>query len=280
MALLSVREGTFHFVADAGTAAGELTVGGLLMDAVRLEDERDRRAEHIPDSSARLALRSPSRPIEDSWGCGLDVVVEALSRQRVTRETLERDLPLAPIRIQLALAVLVERNLLGERAPSSTRIEVQRAPTNELGLALLRRFPAGLRLVVGCTPNLTSAELEPALASLAASLQATLPERSHLNLSGPSFLRLRPPHGGFVSLTFLPMMRKDRFLLKTLVPSLDAAILSLDAPPEEIAAWTAELAAAPALLQATLPKGTCTADCLTSALLTLLRPGPLFNLTQ
>ncbi|HRC84535.1 MAG TPA: hypothetical protein PK413_02875, partial [Thermoanaerobaculia bacterium] len=43
---------------------------------------------------------------------------------------------------------------------------------------------------------------------------------------GPSFLRFRPVHGGVLSVSLLPISRKNRFLFESLLDSVDAVIVS------------------------------------------------------
>lgn len=71
-------------------------------------------------------------------------------------------------------------------------------------------------------------------------------------------------------MTFLPMLRRNRFLLQTLLSSVDVVILSLDAPGDEVDAWKAAFSAKPTLLSATIPPHEPTSSCLVDALLQVL----------
>lgn len=172
--LLGRRSGTFRFERMAALATGEIALGMLLMDAVRLEDERDRRAELLPEPHTPLVLRFPDHVPVDSWDCRLADVVAKLAAGRITRAKLEAELPIAPVKIQLALAVLVEAGVLGEGTPSSSSLLLRRAG-GSLESALLARFPSGLRLVVGCGAATSSHDLVASLNVLADELHAPLP---------------------------------------------------------------------------------------------------------
>jgi hypothetical protein len=276
LALLSTRAGTFRFDGSDDAVGDEVALGTLLMEAVRLEDERERRIELVPAPATPLVLRFADKAPEDVWGCQLAAVVAQLAKGRISRAKLEAELPIAPIKIQLALAILVDAGLLGEGPPSSSVNYRLASEGGALEMALSCRFSSGLRLVIGCPPNVSSLEIEAAVAALAVAVRATPPVRSRISLDGPSFLRLHPGRGGFLSLTFLPMVRKNRFLLQTFVSSVDVALFSLAAPPDEIGAWQSACASNPTLLRGAIPKKDLTATCLVEALLdTLTQSTPL-----
>lgn len=111
-------EGSFHFreqevvEADAGSAEAltpDFQVSQFLFHALYMADELERRRSMVPAPTDRLRwVKSYSG--KDPFGCGLHEVQAYLASQggSATLAELEERLPLAPVKVRLAVAYLVE----------------------------------------------------------------------------------------------------------------------------------------------------------------------------
>ncbi len=238
------REGAFRFQAqeEAADPVGEkLRVEEVMLDAVRISDELHLRSTLVPPAGARLALSDGAEvPASDLCPSTAQVFAFLAENPGLARTQLEAVLPFAAEKVRLALAQLVEAGCLDlgrAVAPSTPDRQLQSA-----GSRFAARFPAGLRLLVAHSPQSASAtELQNAARALAEALG--VPDlATAASPVGPSFLRFRPPGGALLSLTFLPLSRRNRFLFETLAGLVDGVLLCgwKDAE-EEAAAWTSQV---------------------------------------
>ncbi len=227
------NQGRFAFEAGNAEAADEegeaIHVPEIMMDAVRLADEIERRKEAIPPREQRLVLAPDAGLDRDEFDCGLPLVFEALRQQPgLSCTELERRMPLAPTKVRLAVALLaVTSKLRGFRVEYSGVF--QRAAVTWWHRILLR-YPGGIRVLVASCRTVGREQIEEAVALVATSLHASRPTSTYAS-DGPSFVRMRPADGGILSLTFLPTGRKHRFLFETFVRSIDAVLLCSDVCP-------------------------------------------------
>ena len=230
------NEGRFEFEAGNAEAAGEagevgegIHVPEILMDAVRLADETERRKEAIPPREQRLALAPDAGLDPDEYDCGLPLVFEALRQQAgLSCAELERRLPLAPMKVRLGVALLAAANKLrGFRVEYSG---IFRRTAVTWWHNVLLRYPGGIRVLVASCRTVGREQIEDAVALVATSLHASGPTSTYAS-DGPSFVRMRPADGGILSLTFLPTGKKHRYLFETFVRSIDAVLLCSDDCP-------------------------------------------------
>ena len=222
-------EGAFSFLAIADEQAEGLTyrVSEVLMDAVRIADELERRAGFLPKRTEELSLTSGAQAPRDELDCGVDEVFARLAANpRVTLSDLESSVELAPIKIRLSVAALAEAGLLGAwRATASRPLP---AIGDDWWLRTLARHPGGLRVLVVCPSVGSPDDLGQAVSPVCRSLGMTGPSLSYAS-GGPSFARIRPKSGGILSLAFLPLVAKNRHLLRTFVRSVELVLFYLDA---------------------------------------------------
>lgn len=235
----------------------------ILLELARLEDEMERRKDNVPELMHRLTIvghADPSDPLE----CSAPTVARALASPR-TRAALEAELPLAPIRVCLALAWLREQGRLSLRA-SAMMPRVVLPTANAIEAALVRQRGA-LRVLVVC-PQATIERIDPAVRHFAALMGAPTPPHARA-AGGPSFVRVRPSSGGVVSFTFLPSSRANRVFFDSFVRSTDALLLGAG---EDVFAWQSSI---PATVQHTqLPIATTTDECLHESLVRALGQPP------
>ncbi len=265
------NRGTFElFSIEPDLALGRpLRLPEVLMDAVRIADEIERRREHLPDRRERLALVPGAAVPEDGLGCELPVLFSYLERNPLTSlMELEGSLSLAPTKIRLGVALLHEMGLVApgarlvdaafdlagtEGSLEFEEIEVNlqailedgpKPPTVATQAAgspwwrrVLGQFPGGIRALVICPPDGLSDDAFQALSRLAESLGVQNPSSSYA-ADGPSFVRIRPSGGGILSFTFLPLARKHHYLFRAFVKSVEAVFLWSDGSDEvELGRW-------------------------------------------
>lgn len=224
LTLLWWVSGEFRFDSKA-TVATSVALGteALMMDAVRLADEIELRAAWLPRSELPLRLEGGAALPEDPFGCGLGQVFEYLSgHPGVSRSAIENAMPLCPIKIRLALILLRPQLAL----------ESGVAPQQELATAASRwwkeicqRKPGGLRVLVAFAASGAFADIDRAVNALGRALDVPMTATA-VSAQGPSFVRFRPPQGGVLSLTFLPITPKHRYLLETFAGSMAAVLFS------------------------------------------------------
>lgn len=217
-------EGRFEFENGEPDAedAEKIRVPELLMNAVRLADETERRKDAIPPRERRLALADDAVLDDDQHDCGLPIVFDALRKKPgLSCSELEAVLPLAPMKVRLSVALLAaNRRLRGCRVEASG---VFRRTAVTWWQNVLLRYPGGVRVLVACCRALGREQIEDAVGIVANSLSAPNPTATYA-ANGPSFVRMRPTEGGILSLTFLPTGKKHRYLFETFVRSVDAAL--------------------------------------------------------
>jgi hypothetical protein len=210
------NQGSFYFQDDLGVAptpaAGDLLpapfdLSRFLIRALFLADELERRRALVPAADASLALTGGSAP-DDPFPCGVEQVLGAVEqRPGVSRAGLESDLALAPVKVRLALALLLEVGAIEERSlPGRESASLPAAPhwwsTLGGGGGTVRI------LITGDEQQFSAASFYTLAESLAAQLGAAEPWTSFLP-HGPSFIRLRPATGGLLSLSLMPSDGRD-----------------------------------------------------------------------
>jgi hypothetical protein len=176
---------------------------------------------------------------EDDGTCDLGLLFEMLSTNPgLTCAELEHRLPLAPVKVRLGLALLAEAGgLIGPKARSET--PAAGPASGDWWQALMERFPGGLRVLVVCGPSVAPDRIFAAVSRLGATLDLANPSVS-FSPGGPSFVRLRPPSGGILSLTFLPIAKKHRYLFETFVRSVQMVLVCPEnGAHHELEEWTA-----------------------------------------
>ncbi len=234
------QEGRFHFEARAShrqTNPDELlAVQELLLEAVRLADEIEAHGELVPDREEPLETPSGSTlPLEwEALPSAREIVRFLAAWPSATRRDFERVLPYSPVTLGLATARLCEAGLVArsvELVASETAGVTPQEPDST-------REESGriVRALFAFDPHF-SEEIPDALARLQESLGAPI-SRTASDLAAPSFLRTRLPSGCFVSITVLPISRRNRFVLESLAPSLGLVVLVVgDRIRDEIERW-------------------------------------------
>lgn len=150
LALLGLKEGRFRFVTDAAEAAvapeREIrSIHELLLQAAWLEDETDKRRAHLPVRGTPLrSTGRPAPPLGDELErAGLPVaeIHRLVSAEPALRlhDLMDR-LPLAPQKIRLAVAWLIEH---GAVAPPAERAMESFPTTSEIDSELLIDIAVG-----------------------------------------------------------------------------------------------------------------------------------------
>lgn len=245
LAIAGWRAGHFTFVAGAQAAPAISSVPSVVMEAVRLEDELDRLAADLPPEEAPLKLRPAAAAEgapEDPLGSGLAEVIAALrGAPGVRRADLERAVALAPVKVRLSLCQLARRGDLhtGKTVPPPRR-RPSVAPASDWYARLSAPSGGSMRVLVATSTALDSHELTSWIHGLADAIAAE-PTSISLSQSGPSFVRLRRRDGALLSLTFLPMCRKHRYLFHSFAGSARLSLFTDDAPHDELDDWRAQL---------------------------------------
>ncbi len=227
------KEGSFRFeVAPAeNLAAGQepLAVQELLLDAVQLADEIEARNTLIPERAEPL-YRLLHQPVPQTLGAvrgALDVLTYLQAQPGATRRDLEQILPYAPVTLGFAVARLIEEGFIGakERANGKAAGEPARSDARRIVRALF------------AFDREHADEADETLHRIEACLGAT-PSPHPVDPATPSFLRTRLPSGCFLSLTALPISRRNRFVLESLAPSLALAVLRVgNRSADEVELW-------------------------------------------
>ena len=198
-------EGTFAFETlapeglncqQAGKLPPSFNLATFALNAVYIADELEKRSSLVPADDDVARLQAPFVG-EDPFDCGLREVYEALEKGgAVTVRELEQALPLAPIKIRLALAYLVEKGVI-------PRSGVTWAPTSsgkikKAWARLASSFGGGVRVFL-VVPAVT--DKEHAARQLSQWLREKLEAPPWLSLpkSGPCFVRFRPEGGGVLT---------------------------------------------------------------------------------
>lgn len=241
LAMMGWKSGwlTFESLTSAPSCPAPINIPVLLMEAARLEDELCRYAPDLPACDTPLMLQSGAA--EDPLGCGVSTVTAVLEEHPgLTLNDLETLVALAPVKAKLAVAWLNSQGYLLQPRESAANEKRQRKVLDDNWyLELLRKKNRGLRALMACSPN--NATIPEAVASLAHEL-GTESTGFVMIPDGPSFVRLRPPIGGMVSITFLPLRKRHRYLFQTFASSADIVLISEDAPKNEVLGWVSGLA--------------------------------------
>jgi hypothetical protein len=240
--MLGWRKGRFEFTEDTAIPSHDVPVPvlPLVMEVARLEDELERLVGSGPDDLAKLVLRSPADTPDDPLDTGVHVVFAALaSRPSVVVADLIQGLALAPIKVRLAVAWLGAAGHLRTRTSMGAAALRPAVPVADWYGELLASYPTGLRVLIASSPALSSQELAAMVARLTEALHA---QPSHLSVAsdGPSMVRIRPPAGGLLSLTFLPMKAKHRVLFETFARTADFVLITEACAAAELSGWEAD----------------------------------------
>lgn len=229
LALLRLRDGEFSLFASRRVPSisneHDLPrVSSILLESLRLEDDLANHADTQLPAEHPLALLAGGEFENCPAGEGTELLVHAIrEKPGITQARLKGTLPLAPQRVDLAVAWMnaYGRLELTARPRQSARL----GTISAVWLARLMDWKQGrLRLLVACPEGISAAELGHEVASLQRALRAT-PFTFESSVSGPSFVRLRPAVGGVLSITFLPMSRRHRFLFQTFARGVDLALV-------------------------------------------------------
>lgn len=179
----------------------------FLLHAMYLADELDKRQLLVPPPVTPLLLHKPfSGP--DPFGCGLEQVLAALQGPvPVTLQRLEDTLPLAPVKVRLAVAYLVEERALP--SPSSEAAMGSSHRHSRWWARVAARYGGRFRLLVLAEGTIAQQEaLAKVVGYLTEKLKVKDPWVSH-SANGPSFARLSVPAGGIFSLTLISTESMD-----------------------------------------------------------------------
>jgi Domain of unknown function (DUF4388) len=234
--MLSTRNGVFSFTAAPPTdAKGALDLTTLLMETVRLEDEFERNASYFPDEATRLGLSSRGiRVVTDDLNCGAPHVLEVIANKpKITTPQLMAAIPLASIKIRLAVAWLSSAGILGEY---NTQAIALQGIMDSWHQKLLFLGGGGSRILLVTHPEDGPHEIFKMVSTVAADTKAPMPELT-LPHDGPGVVRLRPPTGGLLSITILPVHKRHRGTFQTLAASAQLVAMGGVARTEEGTAW-------------------------------------------
>jgi hypothetical protein len=242
IAMLAWRQGRFELTEEPSSTSGDApaAVLPLVLEEARLEDELERHLQGGLDDHAKLVLRDPTEPPDDALDTGVHAVFSALAgRPGSCIADLVAILALAPIKVRLSVAWLgATGHLVSGGVPGAPVSRPQAAPADWYG-ELLGSYPAGVRVLVASSPALSSRELGAMVDVLAGALRAG-PGALTMASDGPSMVRLRPPAGGLVSFTFLPMKPKHRVLFQTFARTADLVLVTETCTTDELAAWESD----------------------------------------
>ena len=234
--MLSNHSGIFFFTSSPSTdTKGELDLTSLLMETVRLEDEFERNASHFPDEATRLGLSSRGiRVVTDDLSCGAPHVLEVIANKpKMTTPQLMAAIPLASIKIRLAVAWLSSSGILGEY---NTQAIALQGIMDSWHQKLLFLGGGGSRILLATHPEDGPEEIFKMISTVAGDTKAPMPEIT-LPHDGPGVVRLRPPTGGLLSITILPVHKRHRGTFLTLAASAQLVAMGGVARTEEGTAW-------------------------------------------
>lgn len=215
LACLFWREGHYQLEASGGAASGgnfpaNWQLPHFLLRAMYVVDELEKRRSLVPAPETPLSLSSAEK-VEDAFGCGLDKVLDALhTSPGITPSKLEQTLPLAPVKIRLALALLVENRILNVSLPPPAADSSDR---HSLWWSrLVAKFGGGLRVaILGNRTDHREVFFE-LVSVVSRKLKVQSPWVS-FSSTGPSFARFQPPAGGVLSVCWLPQGSEECFSL-------------------------------------------------------------------
>jgi len=236
--LLSTRSGSFAFTSAPPTEVrAGLDLTSLLMETVRLEDEFERNASYYPDEATRLGLSSRGiRVVTDDLSCGAPHVLEVIANKpKMTIPQLMAAIPLASLKIRLAVAWLSSAGILGEY---NTQAITLQGILDSWHQKLLFLGGGGSRILLATHPEDGPDEIFKMISMVAIDTKAPMPELT-LPHDGPGVVRLRPPTGGLLSITILPVHKRHRGTFQSLAASAQLVAMGSVSQTEEGAAWVA-----------------------------------------
>jgi hypothetical protein len=236
--MLSTRSGSFSFTSEPPTdARGELDLTKLLMETVRLEDEFERNAAYFPDEGTRLGLSDRGvRVVTDDLSCGAPQVLEVIANKpKITTPQLMAAIPLASVKIRLAVAWLSSSGILGEY---NTQAIALQGILESWHQKLLFLGGGGSRILFATSAEHGPEEIFAIVSEIAKDTGAPMPEVT-LPHDGPGVVRLRPPTGGLLSITVLPVQKRHRGTFQSLAASAQLVAMGGVARSEEGSTWLA-----------------------------------------
>lgn len=236
--MLSTRSGYFSFASAPPTEEkGDLDLTKLLMETVRLEDEFERNAAYFPDEGTRLGLSSRGvRVVSDDLGCGAPQVLEVIANKpKMTTPQLMAALPLASAKIRLAVAWLSSSGILGEY---NTQAIVLHGILDSWYQKLMFMGGGGSRILFATSAEHGPEEIFAIVSEIAQDTGAPMPEIT-LPHDGPGVVRLRPPTGGLLSITFLPVQTRHRGIFQSLAASAQLVAMGGATRSVEGSTWLA-----------------------------------------
>ncbi len=234
--MLSTRSGSFSFLsAPPAEAKDGLDLTALLMETVRLEDEFERNSAYYPDEATRLGLSSRGiRVVTDDLSCGAPHVLEVIANKpKMTIPQLMGAIPLASLKIRLAVAWLSSAGVLGEY---NTQAITLQGILDSWHQKLLFLGGGGSRILLATHPEDEPQEIFKMISTVATETKAPMPELT-LPHDGPGVVRLRPPTGGLFSITILPVHKRHRGTFQSLAASAQLVAMGAVAGTDEGSAW-------------------------------------------
>lgn len=224
-ALLSVldwREGEFAYEGTEPAfplTGSPFSAASVMLEAMRLEDELERRRELLPDPREPLFLAT-DRHCPDTVGCGLSALLSALGeRPGSTLSELEAQSDLSPAKVRLGVAQLAYCQLLGPSRTSPTAVPEPAA------------LAACFRVLVALDGAVLATVVPPLLNQLGRHLGAPA-VTSNSPSQGPTFARFRPGGGNVLSVSFLGIAREQRLLFESFAGSVDLVLLDAEVSDE------------------------------------------------
>lgn len=250
LAVLGVKDGRFRFTStdpqqgDRAPAASATSIQSLLLEASRLEDELERRSRSLPSTGAPLELVADrEHPPQDRplGPPGSELVYQRIRKYPGTRlfDLLEQ-IDLAPLRIRLALAHLVEEAFVApteavDGTPSTTRLAfsalLQVATLDLLDAAGMTSRAPGLLPVL----LLADAASRPRLAEMLASVPSGHPDLDSFSrlserlAAGQSGSALMTAQIGKLSIHAHPVAEEEIGRIAGVLPACGAVLLWIGA---------------------------------------------------
>lgn len=213
LASLLWEQGSYHFRGAADGTSEKTDQAELrlpegfdltrfLLQSMVFADELEKRFPLLPPASTPMRLKDQRTP-EDPFGCGLDTVTGTLQQKgAATLAELVAQSSLAPVKVQLAVALLQEQGLLEYQAAATPATQAQEV--EGWWSRVSERFGGSLRLLLLVDEATCSdAGFQRLVGFLKEKLGVSQAWESFAK-SGPSFVRLHPHRGGVVSVCCLP----------------------------------------------------------------------------
>lgn len=222
------KAGSFRFEAAAAPGGAAVDAGAvvavqeILLEAVRLADEVEARGDVVPErlEPLTLLLRDPPRRELEQIAAVPEILRTLRQSLAPTRRDLEATLPFAPITVAFALARLCEEGFIG----AARRDPVSAVPSPEPGVD---GRADGLARVLVAFARARGDVVAALLAEISTRLGVPAPPGT-VDLESPSFHRARLGSGRFLSITVVPVSRRNRFVFESLADSLDVVVFMAD----------------------------------------------------